>query len=457
MSEEATLEDFGGEAEGENVAEEHPRFDSLPDEWQIREISEVADVVGGSTPSTSNEDYWGGGIPWATPTDITGLSGNTISETEDTLTEEGLESASTHLLPPKSVLMTSRATIGKCAVNTVEMATNQGFKSLVPGEKVEPWYLHYRMLDTAAFLDSLGSGSTFDEVSKTEVQSVDIPIPPLEEQRKIATVLFTVDRAIEETKEIINRRGKVKRGLMQDIFRYGIDSHGELRSAETNAYKETKYGKAPQEWEILPLEDIVADDASITYGIVKPGEHYPGGVPVVKVENITIGEIQTDNLLHTDPEIHQKYNRAELKEGDLLFTIRGTVGRMAFVPESLEGGNLTQDTARIRIKGANPEFVRYYLETATPQNYFERHTKGQAVQGINLEDLQQVPVHLPSPEEQERIVEILDSHTEQIQKEREYCDQLQRLKRGLMQDLLSGKVRTTDTNIEVPEEVAQHG
>jgi type I restriction enzyme S subunit len=190
---------------------------------------------------------------------------------------------------------------------------------------------------------------------------------------------------------------------------------------------------------------------------VKPGDHYSGGVPVVKVENITNGEVQTGDLLHTDPEIHQKYDRAELKQGDLLFTIRGTVGRMAFVPASLEGGNLTQDTARIRVENANPDFVRYYLETATPHNYFERHTKGQAVQGINLEDLQQVPVHLPSREEQKRIVEIIDSHTEQVQKEREYNDHLKRLKHGLMQDLLSGTVRTTDTNIQVPEEIAQYG
>ena len=190
---------------------------------------------------------------------------------------------------------------------------------------------------------------------------------------------------------------------------------------------------------------------------MKPGDHCPGGVPVVKVENITNGEVQTDGLLHTDPEIHQKYDRAELKQGDLLFTIRGTVGRMAFVPASLEGGNLTQDTARLRVENANPEFVRYYLETATPHNYLERHTKGQAVQGINLEDLRQVPVHFPPREEQKRIVEIIESHTAQIQQEREYHSRLKRLKRGLMQDLLSGTVRTTDTNMEVPDKITQHG
>ena len=462
---EATLDEFVAEdsshKESKSTAQEHldhPRFGKLPHEWVVKEIADVAEVIGGSTPSTSDDDYWDGGIPWATPTDITDLSGNKISETADTLTEQGLNSASTHLLPPYSVLMTSRATIGKCAVNTVEMATNQGFKNLVPGDELETWYLHYRMLDTRPFLESLGAGSTFDEVSKSVVESVDIPVPPIEEQRKIASVLYTVDQAIQKTEEIISKRCSVKQGLMQDIFRYGVDSNGELRqSDEDEPYRDTKYGSAPKGWNIKPLDSIIPDDAPVTYGIVKPGDHYPGGVPVVKVENIMDGTIDQEDLLHTDPEIHEQYKRAELKEGDLLFTIRGTVGRMAFVPEELEGGNLTQDTARIRVDGANPRFVRYYLETATPNNYFERHTKGQAVQGINLEDLREVPVHLPSKEEQTRIVEILDSHTEQIQTERNYRDRLQRLKQGLMQDLLSGEVRTHDKDVEILDDVLQHG
>jgi type I restriction enzyme S subunit len=458
-SEQMSLDEITDECEDGNEEEmEHPRYGKLPASWRVKEISDTADVVGGSTPSTDEDEYWNGDIPWATPTDITELSGNEISETNDNITEEGLESASTHLLPPYSVLMTSRASIGKCAVNTVEMATNQGFKSLNPNQNVQPWYLYYRMLKTAPFLKSLGAGSTFDEVSKSVVSSVDIPVPPIEEQRKIANVLYTVDEVIQRTDEIINQRERVKRGLMQDIFRYGVGPDGIGRNGKgEKLYRETKYGLAPKEWDIVPLNSIVPDDAPVTYGIVKPGEHHPGGVPVIKVEDITHGEIQQGDLLHTDPEIHEKYDRAELEQGDLLFTIRGTVGRMAFVPESLEGANITQDTARIRVEEADPRFVRYYLETATPNNYFKRHTKGQAVQGINLEDLREVPVHLPSENEQKRIVEILNNHSEQIQTEREYLEHLKRVKQGLMQDLLSGEVRTHNRDIDLLPEVEKHG
>ncbi|MHB9285958.1 restriction endonuclease subunit S [Halobacteriales archaeon Cl-PHB] len=462
MSEDATLDDFTDSSKETTVTEDsqietNSRFGKLPQSWELYPLKEVGEIAGRTAPEKDDSECWDGEIPWATPSEITSLTGPTISDTEEHLTDDALEKVSSNLLPPASVLLTTRATIGECAVNTVEMTTNQGFKNLIPGDRLGTWYAYYRLENEGDYLASLSKGSTFPEVGKDTVKNFVVPVPPLEEQRKIASILYNVDQAIQKTEEIIDKWEKVKSGLLQDIFRYGIDSNGQLRSHEDDSCQKTKYGLVPEGWEITPLKNIVPDNASITYGIVKPGEHHSGGVPVVKVENITDGNVQTNDLLHTDPDIHEKYDRAELKEGDLLFTIRGTVGRMAFVPESLEGGNLTQDTARIRVNGANPRFVRYYLETSTPNNYFERHTKGQAVQGINLEDLQEVPVHLPSREEQERIVEILDTHTDLIQGEREYRDQLQRLKQGIMQDLLSGTVRTTDTNIEVVDEVAQHG
>ncbi|OYR52311.1 restriction endonuclease subunit S [Halorubrum sp. Ea8] len=460
MSEEATLDEFAEstDAESEEIEIRESRFwGEVPEGWELINGSDVYDVNPNPKPDSEPNTYiemdaLDTELPWPEyfgKRNASEYSGKTFT-TGDTLfaritpcTENGKAA-----FVPR---MDTTVGIGSTEYAVLSPKTDQ----------INPWFLYYlaKSYPVHNYAVSRMRGSTGRQRVPFSVfrRELDISLPPFSEQRKIVTVLYTVDRAIEKTKEIISKREEVKSGLIQDIFRYGVDSDGQLRSTGDNTYQETKYGSAPKGWNVLPLEDIVADDASITYGIVKPGDHYPGGVPVVKVENITNGEVQTDDLLHTDPEIHEKYDRAELNEGDLLFTIRGTVGRMGFVPAELEGGNLTQDTARIRVDGADPEFIRYYLESSTPHNYFQRHTKGQAVQGINLEDLQKVPVHLPSREEQNRIVKILDSHTEQIQKEREYHDQLIRLKRGLQQDLLSGKVRTTDNNIEVPDEIAQHG
>jgi type I restriction enzyme S subunit len=211
---------------GHQISNSDSRFGEIPETWKIEKLSSVTDVTGGSTPSTDEAKYWGGNIPWATPTDLTGLDGIRIDTTESYITEEGLGSTSTNLLPPESVLMTSRATIGECAVNTVEMATNQGFQSLVPGDEINTWYLYYRIKEEANYLNSLGSGSTFSEVSNTTVQRVKIPIPPAEEQEEIANVLKSINKVIIKEKEYRNQLQQLKNGLMQDLL------SGEIRTAD---------------------------------------------------------------------------------------------------------------------------------------------------------------------------------------------------------------------------------
>ena len=102
-----------------------------PEGWKDQPLSDIATIVGGGTPSRSQPAYWDGDVPWTTPTDVTRLPGRTISETASTITDAGLASSSSTLLPPNSLLMTTRATIGACAINVVSMATNQGFQNLV--------------------------------------------------------------------------------------------------------------------------------------------------------------------------------------------------------------------------------------------------------------------------------------------------------------------------------------
>ena len=473
MSDDTTLDEFvetqdskrdDSDETGIKSDETHPRFGKLPPEWSINEIADIAEVVGGSTPSTDNDDYWGGGIPWATPTDITALSGNTISETADTITEEGLESASTHLLPSYSVLMTSRASIGKCAVNTVEMATNQGFKNLVPEKEIETWYLYYRMLETANFLNSVGSGSTFDEISKTEVQSVDIPIPPLSEQRKIATVLYTIDQAIEKTDEVIDTYEAAQKGILRESISRGVTENGELRpdpDEKPELYSETRWGQIPEAWDTEKVSELVVDDRGVTYGIVKAGDHVPGGVPMIRGENYISGWEPLSEFFRVSEEIHKEYNRSAVRSGDILLAVAGAnAGAVNIVPEWMpDEVNISRSTARISVDDSDviPEFMRYVIESPFLRKQIHAWKKGSAQDVLNLADVKKFQIPLPSIDEQNRIVSILSNMREGELKERTIKNQYSRLKRGLQQNLLSGTVRTTDTNIEVPDEIAQHG
>jgi len=446
MSEEATLDEFAEKGGNDEVPDEHPRFGSLPNDWKVSEISDIAEVVGGSTPSTSNDDYWGGGIPWATPTDITALSGNTISETEDTITEEGLESASTHLLPPNSVLMTSRATIGKCAINTVEMATNQGFKNLLPSAEIDPWYLYYRMLDTASFLNSLGSGSTFDEVSKTEVQSVDIPVPPLSEQRKIATVLYTVDRAIEKTEEVITQVERLRKGAMQNLFSRGVRSY--------DNFQETKYGTIPASWGVKPVREISDRIGSGGTPNTDYEEYYGGDIEWVKTDDLNSGLVDSAKTTITSQGLDESAAKL-FPAGTVVFAMYGG----ALGQNGRLGMEAAMNQACCGIVTDKSEMNSYLLhqQLIHRKKQLTALSAGTHQQNISQSMIEKFEVFVPPLDEQKEMVDILKSIESTIEANTNQNERLKRLKQGLMQDLLSGKVRTTDTNIEVPEEIAQHG
>jgi len=190
----------------------------IPREWKIYNIEEIFDLYKGTTPSSKEDKYWGGDIPFVTPTDITALNEMNkiyLSTTEKYLTEEGRRSKSLRLIPRGSLLFTSRATIGYLAVNNVEVAINQGIIALIPKIKdLDVSYYYYHLTSIRKKLEELAGGSTYKEISMNTFRKFMIPYPPLEEQRKIAGILSTVDRAIELYREERVRLERLKRGLM---------------------------------------------------------------------------------------------------------------------------------------------------------------------------------------------------------------------------------------------------
>jgi type I restriction enzyme S subunit len=160
------------------------RFE-LPEGWEWRALGDVCRVVSGATPKTDRPEFWGGDIRWATPKDLGKLTGIEISETDRRISKEGYVACATQLIPAQSVLLTSRAPIGNLAINTVPMATNQGFKSLVPSEAIETRFLYWALKHRIDDLIHLGRGGTFAEVSKGIVAKFEIPVPPIPEQKRL--------------------------------------------------------------------------------------------------------------------------------------------------------------------------------------------------------------------------------------------------------------------------------
>lgn len=172
--------------------------------WKKCTIGDLGTVVGGATPSTKkSENYDGGTISWITPKDLAGFSGRYISHGERNITEQGLNSCSTQLMPANTVLFSSRAPIGYVAISECEVCTNQGFKSVVPNKDTDYMFLYYLLKYNKDKIENLGSGTTFKEVSGSTMRGVEVFVPnTIEEQHRIASVLSALDDKIEKNMEI---------------------------------------------------------------------------------------------------------------------------------------------------------------------------------------------------------------------------------------------------------------
>jgi type I restriction enzyme S subunit len=302
-------------------------------------------------------------------------------------------------------------------------------------------FLFYQLKAFEGYLKAQTNGSGIPHVDKEILLGLEIEDFKKPEQTSIAEILSTADEAIAHTEALIAKYQRIKTGLMQDLLTKGIDENGNIRSKATHKFVVKSGIEVPEEWEVVELSSLVEKDSPIVYGILMPGYGYENGIPVVKVKDIKDEQILLNDLLLTSPEIAKSYDRSSLKEGDLLFTIRGTVGRCAFVPKELEGANITQDTARIRVSSISPHFLRYCFELESLKRYIELHTIGQAVKGINLKDLRKMPIPKPLLNESDLIAQRIYSIQNIIGSQISYLNKLQSLKTGLMQDLLSGKVR----------------
>jgi len=205
----------------------------------------------------------------------------------------------------------------------------------------------------------------------------------------------------------------------------------------------TEIGLIPEEWRVRELGECIDSDSPICYGILMPGDHHHGGVPVIKVKNVIDGRIDEAALLHTHPTIDEAYKRSRLASGDVLITIRGTTGRVAIVPSSLTGANITQDTARLRLsRSASPEYLYYALQSLPSQRQIALHTIGQAVKGINIRDVRRVVIPYPATlVEQRAIAETLSDADGLLAGLDRLIVKKRDLKQAAMQQLLTGQTR----------------
>ena len=181
-------------------------------------LGEVAEVVSGGTPRTSNPAFWSGDVVWVTPTEIVANNGKTIFSSPRTITEAGLSSSSAKLLPVDTVLLTSRATIGAVALAGVPLATNQGFASLICREDVLPKFVMYWCQANKPALVARAGGNTFLEISRKNVTEIPIHVPPLAEQRRIVDLIESIDEQAASLESLIASAQNLRGGVLSDLL-----------------------------------------------------------------------------------------------------------------------------------------------------------------------------------------------------------------------------------------------
>ncbi|WP_435078137.1 restriction endonuclease subunit S [Halococcus sp. AFM35] len=462
MSEEATLDEFesGGTEDTSNrerdaAGLEQEQFGpftlSAPGDWTAKRLGDIKRLITRGKQPTYDDNgvpvinqeciYWDG---WH-------------FENLRYLNEEVAEGWKGKYFPQSGDIIlnsTGQGTLGRAQVypDNERRAIDSHVTLLRTDEELNPHFHRYFLesyLGQALLYSMCVNGSTGQiELSKTRLDLLPVPLPPREEQRKIATVLYTVDQAIQKTEEIIEQTHVVKNALMQDVF------HGRHEDFET--YESTPVGEIPSHWDNVSIGDVVH---TAQYGISESLSE-EGQYPIFRMNNMENGYMIEEPMKYIDLD-DDEFEKYRVETGDILFNRTNSlelVGKTGIY--ELEGDHVFASyLVRLQTNElVDPYYLNYYMNSSEAQNrMMDFATKGVSQANINANSIQQVKLPLPPMDEQKEIAERIDGIDSQIESNQQYKNQLKHLKQGLMQDLLSGAVRTHEADIDIPEAVLAHG
>ena len=408
---------------------------TLPHGWTSRRLDQLGELCSGSTPSSSRTEFWDGATVWVTPTDLSRLKTSYLHDSAKHITERGLRNCSARLLPAGSIVLSSRAPIGYVAIPTVPFCTNQGCKSITLNSSYHSEFVYYAVTAAVPRLKRLGEGTTFAEISKSSLSKAEVVLPiDKAEQAKIAEVLSTVDRAIEQTEAVIAKQQRIKSGLMQDLLTRGIDEHGNLRSEQTHMFKDSPLGRIPAEWDVTKIGDQ----------FVERKERGRTGLPVMSIL-MNVGLVKrsfVDRRVETSltPEQH-----ALVCEGDIAYNMmrmwQGVLGRAS--------SDCLVSPAYVVLRpleSIDSRFAQWLFRDLRTIHAFCKASKGVVDDRLRLypKDIFPIPIAIPKClDEHSLIADRLDAQHRAIESSVRGLEKLHLLKRGLMQDLLTGNRRVT--------------
>lgn len=390
--------------------------------WEIKTIGDVCDVVNGGTPKTGVSAFWDGPHQWITPAEMGKRSSPYISCTERTITDDGLQNSSARILPPHSVILSSRAPIGHLVINTKPMATNQGCKGLIPGCHIDHKFLFYYLTSIVALLNDLGTGATFKELSGGKLKEVHIPIPPFSEQQRIVRILDKAFDGIAIAKANAEKNLRNARALFESHLNNVFTKRGE-------GWVEKRLG------EVCVLKSGTTVNAAL--------EKADGDLPYIKVADMT----------HTG-------NEKEIVSSSRFLNIVD-IGKNAIFPSGTtifpkRGGAILTNKKRLTVvpicadlnimgvvpgKNLYPKYLYFYFLNVNMRQI----GSGSSIPQINNYDIEPLVISFPeSVKQQAEIVCKLDELSAETQRLESICQRklvaLDELKKSLLHQAFNGRL-----------------
>lgn len=413
--------------------------------WNTKSVGDLCSCYAGGTPSRSREEYFKGNIPWVSSGEV---NADKIFQTKEYITEEALRNSSAKMIPKDSILVAMYgATAGQISKLMIKGTANQAVLAVIPNEEVDSGYIFYKLKHLKEKIIFLAQGSGQPNLSKDLVERTQISFPQKIEQTKIAKILTTIDNVIEKTEAAIAKYEAIKQGMMHDLFTRGIGADGQLRPDYADApelYKESALGWIPKDWKVKQIDEVADIRVSNVDKKTYVGQKHVLLCNYMDVYNnrfIKNGMPFMESTASTD-----EIRKFKLELDDVIITKDSEtpfdIAMPTVINENLKDTICGYHLAILRpnnekIKGT---FLMYNLCLSIVNRQFMTKANGSTRYGLTKDTIETGNLFIPEESEQIGIIERLNSIGAKIKFEKSVLFKQTRLKQGLMQDLLTGKV-----------------
>ena len=422
----------------------------IPDGWHLKQVQEFAlKMRSGGTPKSDNPKFYNGKIPFVAIDDLTSAN-KYLEKTQKHINIQGLNNSAAWLVPVNTIMYSIYATLGVPRINLIEAATNQAILNIIPDErKITLEFLFYLLLEKRSSILAHSAHTTQSNLNAKIVKELEFVFPKSpKEQTQIAAILSKVDEAITQTEQLIAKYTRIKTGLMQDLLTKGIDVNGNIRSEETHEFKDSPLGRIPKEWDVKEIDDVVTEildfKANGSFETLTANVKYYYEQNYARLIRLTDlrNDLKIDGV-YIDEKGFQFLKKTRLVEDDILIACvgeyTGFVCRMPKVPyHSTIAPNMF--VVRYQKDIYNP-FIYRYMNSTVFQNQILIVSTSSATKLLNNPNLRSLKIPIISFKEQKIIADKFETIDSILNDLIINLSKIQSLKTGLMQDLLSGKVR----------------